>query len=213
MPIAAIMTLLRRDWWDFGSIVISVVIVFALRSSGAWITAKSEGYSSDQSNTTKEKKYKPFVAVLRWIAVLPASLLSYFAVSLVMTSFSEMAGDSNHHFADYASALLSPVAFIYSGAKIAPSKHSATAIVLTVLHAMILAGLAGFVAYGVMKGYPVQKVWEPAGRALISISVTVFCCHADTFLRSGSLPTLARARRRVFRNAGYSGADRTLDLV
>src|SRR5262249_4301923 len=37
LPVAAIMTLIRRDWSNFGSILGAVVIVFALRRFGVWI--------------------------------------------------------------------------------------------------------------------------------------------------------------------------------
>ncbi len=46
VPIAAIMTLIRRDWASFGSIIGTVVAVFALRGFGAWIVEKSEQWDA-----------------------------------------------------------------------------------------------------------------------------------------------------------------------
>lgn len=47
VPVAAIMTLIRRDWPNFGSILGAVVVVLALRSVGAWIVHKSEQWDAE----------------------------------------------------------------------------------------------------------------------------------------------------------------------
>jgi hypothetical protein len=46
LPIAAIMTLIRRDWPSFGGIIGTVVVVFVLRGFGAWIVDKSEEWNA-----------------------------------------------------------------------------------------------------------------------------------------------------------------------
>jgi hypothetical protein len=43
-PIAAIMTLIRRDWSSFGTIIGTAVGVFLLRVVGAWIVEKADGW-------------------------------------------------------------------------------------------------------------------------------------------------------------------------
>lgn len=47
VPVAAIMTLIRRDWSNFGNILGAVVVVFALRGFGAWIVEKSEQWNAE----------------------------------------------------------------------------------------------------------------------------------------------------------------------
>jgi len=47
VPVAAIMTLIRRDWSNFGNILGAVVVVFVLRGSGAWIVEKSEQWNAE----------------------------------------------------------------------------------------------------------------------------------------------------------------------
>jgi hypothetical protein len=47
VPVAAIMTLIRGDWSNFGSILGAVLVVFALRRLGAWIVEKSERWDAE----------------------------------------------------------------------------------------------------------------------------------------------------------------------
>jgi hypothetical protein len=42
IPIAAIMTLIRRDWSSFGGLVGTLAVVLVLRFLGLWIVAKTE---------------------------------------------------------------------------------------------------------------------------------------------------------------------------
>ena len=47
VPVAAIMTLIHRDWSNCGSILGAVVVVFVLRGFGAWIVEKSEQWNAE----------------------------------------------------------------------------------------------------------------------------------------------------------------------
>ena len=47
VPVAAIMTLIRRDWSNFGNILGAVVVVFVLRRFGVWIVEKSEQWNAE----------------------------------------------------------------------------------------------------------------------------------------------------------------------
>lgn len=175
VPIAAIMTLIRRDWSGFGSIVLLAATVYGLRLLGLWIAGKYEEYANQQRNVAP-KKPRPAVSALRWIVALPAAIGSYGLANAIAMLFSGLAGDSSYHVGHYASALISPIAFIYVGAMVAPSRRSATAVVLTVLYTILLAGLWGFLAFRIMNGYAAENVTEPAIQAVISVIVTVVCC-------------------------------------
>ena len=77
-----------------------------------------------------------------------------------------------------SSAILSPAAFVYAGTKTAPRHRLTIAISLTVLHAMLLAAMFGFIAYGlfVLKTKFKDPVWWDATRAAVGVVVTVATC-------------------------------------
>jgi hypothetical protein len=56
VPIAAIMTLLRKDWSSFGGIIGTVVVLFVLRGFGAWIVEKSEEWNAAAKSRTEVAK-------------------------------------------------------------------------------------------------------------------------------------------------------------
>jgi TPR repeat protein len=182
VPIAAIMTLFRRDWWGFGTIIGMIVITWGLRATGLWIASKSEDDSLELSNRAGSKKSGPFAAVLRWIAVLPFAVLSYAAVNAVMILYVylvnavEVHAQSHNHFAQYSNTLLAPIAFVYAGTMVAPARRSATAIVLTVLHTIICAGVYGFVFHAMLSGYHIHGGRKTTVELLISVVVAVICC-------------------------------------
>ena len=115
--------------------------------------------------------------VLRWIAVLPAALGAYAGVAL-LTVTSQYIFQDSEIYGDFISAILAPAAFVIVGANVAPQHKLITAISLTVLHAMLLASLFGFIAYGVfmMQIKLTHPIWWDATRAIISIVTTIAVC-------------------------------------
>jgi hypothetical protein len=99
VPVAAIMTLVRRDWSSFGSIISAVVAVFALRWFGAWIAEKSEQWNAEakiradafkERVTAKRANYflrhwrgQFSLGVSYWLSGLVAGFLVGFATSTV----------------------------------------------------------------------------------------------------------------------------------
>jgi hypothetical protein len=112
--------------------------------------------------------------VLRWIAVLPAAVGSYVGVALLTVLMQHLNSDSAF-WGELSSAVFAPMAFVYAGATTAPTHRFTTAITLTVLHAMLLAGMFGFIAYGlfVLKTTFKDPVWWAATRAVIGVAVTI----------------------------------------
>jgi hypothetical protein len=115
--------------------------------------------------------------VLRWIAVLPAALGAYAGVAL-LTVISQYFFQDSEIYGDFISAILSPAAFVFAGVKTAPQHKLITAISLTVLHAMLLALLFGFIAYGifVMEVKLIHPILWDVIRAIISIVTTIAVC-------------------------------------
>jgi Kef-type K+ transport system membrane component KefB len=117
--------------------------------------------------------------ILRWMAVLPAAIGAYIGVALLTLIFHYLNGDFEF-FGQLASAVLSPIAFVYAGARTAPTHHFTTAITLTVLHAVILAAMFGFIAYSlfILKMTFKNPVWWDTTRAAIGVAVTIAACVA-----------------------------------
>jgi Kef-type K+ transport system membrane component KefB len=116
---------------------------------------------------------------LLWIAVLPAAVGAYAGVALLTVIARHLNGDFEW-VAELSSSIFSPIAFVYAGAKTAPAHRGTTAIALTVLHAMILAAMFGFIAYGlfVLKFQFKDPVWWSTMRAIIGVVVTICACVA-----------------------------------
>jgi hypothetical protein len=91
VPIAGIMTLIRRDWFGFGALVLVVAIVYGLRLLGLWIAGKYKEYAN-QRRHAEPKKLRPAVSVLRWVIALPAAIVSYSLVNAIAMLFSGLAG-------------------------------------------------------------------------------------------------------------------------
>jgi len=83
--------------------------------------------------------------VLKWIAVLPASLLAFVLSNLIyrflhkITAFEyiDVHSWSNLVFVDIISSAISSAAFVYAGTFIAPTYKKETALILTVLISMM----------------------------------------------------------------------------
>jgi hypothetical protein len=88
----------------------------------------------------------------------------------------EVHAQSHNHFAQYSNTLLAPIAFVYAGTMVAPARRSATAIVLTVLHTIICAGVYGFVFHAMLSGYHIHGGRKTTVELLISVVVAVICC-------------------------------------
>jgi Kef-type K+ transport system membrane component KefB len=118
-------------------------------------------------------------SIFLWVAVLPAALGAYVGVALLTVILQHLNGDFEF-VGQLSSAVFSPVAFVYAGTRVAPRHRLATAISLTVLHAMLLAAMFGFIAYGlfILKMKFKDPVWWDATRALIGVTVTVCTCVA-----------------------------------
>jgi hypothetical protein len=56
VPIAATMTVIRKDWPSFGGIIGTVVVVFVLRGFGAWIVEKSEEWNAAATSRAEAAK-------------------------------------------------------------------------------------------------------------------------------------------------------------
>jgi hypothetical protein len=89
VPVAAIMTLIRGDWSNFGSILGAVVVVFVLRGFGAWIVEKSEQWNAEAK--LREQQFQEHAAkkgnyfARHWRGQLSLGV-SYWVGSLVVGS-------------------------------------------------------------------------------------------------------------------------------
>lgn len=110
---------------------------------------------------------------------MPAAVGAYAGVAVWTVVLQHLNGDFEF-VGQLASAIFAPIAFVYAGTKTAPTHYLTAAISLTVLHAIILAGMFGFIAYGwlILKVNFKDPVWWAAVRAVIGVVVTVAVCAA-----------------------------------
>jgi hypothetical protein len=59
VPIAAIMTLIRKDWSSFGGIIGTVLVVFVLRGVGAWIAERADEWTTAAKNRARRASEHP----------------------------------------------------------------------------------------------------------------------------------------------------------
>lgn len=117
-------------------------------------------------------------SVLRWVAVLPAAIGAYAGVAF-FTVLQERVLDFPFVICQLTSALFAPMAFVYAGTKTAPSNRLTTAISLTVLHGMLIAGSSGIILYQISRGsqYPASDPWWwELVRAVVSIVASIGVC-------------------------------------
>lgn len=116
---------------------------------------------------------------LRWGAILPAAIGAFWGIELIFilggTLGAEMEGRApmpNWVFQLFNS-IISPIAFVWAGAKVAPKYRSIVAICLTVL---ISAFIASVTSIAILKGVRSYPLWWVIVTSVVSIiSATVYC--------------------------------------
>lgn len=112
--------------------------------------------------------------VLRWVLVLPAAVCSYFVVLLPLYVVSVMAP---FELPDWAKALIgsaaTSAAFVLGGAGTAPKFRFITALVLTVIHAVIFTVFFVIIVEAKSQSVP---LWFLGVCFVVSLGATIWVC-------------------------------------
>lgn len=93
------------------------------------------------------KNQSPFIAILRWIAVLPAAVSAYFGIQLLLILLNSLTEDG---WSDWGLQLInsatSSYCFVYAGAVTAPTRRFIVGVVLAILLGVFVVAVttAGF---------------------------------------------------------------------
>jgi hypothetical protein len=122
---------------------------------------------------------KPYlIAALRWLLVLPAAAGSWLAALLLCNGFFVA---TPFILPEWAKQLIAPgvtsAAFVYCGAKAAPSFRFVTALTLTVLHAMIYTIIFMFVLQADQR-FRAAPMWWMLITLIPSLAATIGVCVA-----------------------------------
>jgi hypothetical protein len=113
------------------------------------------------------------ISALRWISVLPAAIVCYIVVSLLLLAKIKIWSDPGIDF--LLIAVFPTVGFLIGGVMTAPAKRFLTAVVLTTLYVLVEISVAVFAP-------------NPANStSRVSVSI-VICIAMCVWIRKGELP-------------------------
>lgn len=136
----------------------------------AELCGKGEAWEKEQARRARRETLK---GILRWIAVLPAAVGTYFIVQ-VISALGNFAVPAV--LVQLWNSIMPPIVLVVVGAMVAPGHKFATALVLTILHAAAWTFLITFIwARGVSVSAP---LWYLILCGLLGVGATVATCVA-----------------------------------
>ena len=175
LPVALLACIFKGEWSIFFQLILQLAFLIGCRLFGFYLAHKAE---QEELWDTKEKRdrsrqfMKPW---LRWILVLPATIGAWIGIQLgiILVSgiidiawFGGLGGANDTHLVQFLNTIASAWAFVFAGAKTAPSNRGATAMCLTALFILGSFG-AIFLAQGIESG---KEFWGTEWSLICSVA-------------------------------------------
>jgi len=141
-PIAVIACMFKGEWSLFFQLILQFVLLIGCRLFGFYLAHKAEQeeiWDANEKRDSSKQFVKPW---LRWILVLPAAIGAWIGIQIgiILVSgiidiawFGGLGGANDTHLVQFLNTVASAWAFVFAGARTAPSKRGATALCLTAL--------------------------------------------------------------------------------
>jgi hypothetical protein len=113
---------------------------------------------------------------LRWVLVLPAAIVSYFAIQIViaiMNSFTPFPESFENIFCQLINSVAGPYCFVVAGTMLAPKYNFIVSITLTVLYVIINTTI---LVIAIMNGSSTIPLWWLIITSILGIITTIYAC-------------------------------------
>jgi hypothetical protein len=160
LPVALLACIFKGEWSIFFQLILQLALLIGCRLYGFYLAHKAEQeelWDAKEKRDSSRQFMKPW---LRWILVLPAAIGGWIGIQIgiILVSgiidiawFGGLGGANDTHLVQFLNTIASAWAFVFAGAKTAPSNRGATALCLTAL--FILGGFGViFLAQGIESG-------------------------------------------------------------
>jgi len=168
-------TLFKGMWPELMWLIIYLVVTFGTRAIGLRLTMFGEPKTGEEPTSSSKGSGMP--DWLRWVLMLPAALIAYFAIQVGVGLASEMIPypDSVQNLvSQFLNSVVGPWAFVYTGAKLAPQGR---ALYAAIGLAVLFGVFAGAITVMVLVIRPTtHSAWWIAGTSVISLAMVVASC-------------------------------------
>jgi hypothetical protein len=160
LPVALLACIFKGEWSIFFQLILQLALLIGCRLYGFYLAHKAEQeelWDAKEKRDSSRQFMKPW---LRWILVLPAAIGGWIGIQIgiILVSgiidiawFGGLGGANDTHLVQFLNTIASAWAFVFAGAKTAPSNRGATALCLTALFILGSFGVI-FLAQGIESG-------------------------------------------------------------
>jgi hypothetical protein len=142
LPVALLACIFKGEWSIFFQLILQLVFLIGCRLFGFYLAHKAEQEELCDAKEKRERSKQFMKPWLRWILVFPAAIgagigiqIGIILVSGIVdiTWFGGLGGAHDAHLFQFLNTIACVWAFVFAGAKTAPSNRGATALCLTAL--------------------------------------------------------------------------------
>jgi hypothetical protein len=160
LPVALLACMFKREWSLFFQLFVQLAFLVGCRLYGFYLAHKAEQEELWDAKEKRDRSRQFMKPWLRWILVLPAAIGGWIGIQIgiILVSgiidiawFGGLGGANDTHLVQFLNAIASAWAFVFAGAKTAPSNRGATALCLTALFILGSFGVI-FLAQGIESG-------------------------------------------------------------